>query len=112
MISEEPLHTVAQSQVLNCEHGVLIKVKVKFSSCRPEEAFGDSEGQGFWIFHVFRRYESGKVFTFTHRPYLPQGVSWYSFLEAESTPGHMIPSVAKEKNPSDTNGVSIPQPSD
>ena len=29
---------------------------------------------------------------------------WYSFLEAESTPGHMVPSVATEKFPSDTTG--------
>jgi hypothetical protein len=25
------------------------------------------------------------------------GIPWYSFLEAESTPGHMIPPVATEK---------------
>ena len=31
----------------------------------------------------------GKVVTLTHRPSLPPGISWYSFLEAESTPGHM-----------------------
>ena len=35
---------------------------------------------------------------------LPPGVSWYSFLEAESTPGHMVPLVAMEKIPSDTTG--------
>ena len=29
---------------------------------------------------------------------------WYSFLEAESTPGHMVLPVAKEKIPSDTTG--------
>jgi hypothetical protein len=29
---------------------------------------------------------------------------WYSFLEAELTPGHMVPSVAMEKIPSDTTG--------
>ena len=34
----------------------------------------------------------------------PPGVSWYSFLEAESTPGHMVPSVATERVPSDTSG--------
>jgi hypothetical protein len=34
----------------------------------------------------------------------PQEFSWYSFLEAESTPGHMIPSVASKKIPSDTTG--------
>jgi hypothetical protein len=27
----------------------------------------------------------------------PQELSWYSFLEAESTPGHIAPSVASEK---------------
>jgi hypothetical protein len=47
----------------------------------------------------FRYYEGGKVVTLTHRPSLPAGVSWYSFLEAESTPRHMIPSVATEKIP-------------
>jgi hypothetical protein len=51
-----------------------------------------------------RHYEGGKVVTLTHRPSLPQGVSRYSFLEAESTPGHMVPSVASEKIPSDTTG--------
>jgi hypothetical protein len=52
----------------------------------------------------FRHCEGGKVVTLTHRPSLPPGVSWYSFLEAESTPGHMVSSVASEKIPSDTNG--------
>ena len=33
-------------------------------------------------------HEGGKVVTLTHRPPLPPGISWYSFLEAESTPGH------------------------
>ena len=44
-------------------------------------------------------YEGGKVVTLTHLP-----LSWYSFLEAESTPGHMVSSVASEKIPSDTTG--------
>jgi hypothetical protein len=35
----------------------------------------------------------------------PQEFSWYSFLEADSTPGHVVPSVASEKKiPSDTTG--------
>jgi hypothetical protein len=29
---------------------------------------------------------------------------WYSFSEAKSTPGHMVPSGATEKIPSDTTG--------
>ena len=40
----------------------------------------------------------------------PPGISWYSFLEAESTPGHMELSDAPEKIPSDQ--VSIRGPSD
>jgi hypothetical protein len=39
----------------------------------------------------FRHYEVGKFVTLTHRPSLPPGESWYSFLEAESTSGHMVP---------------------
>jgi hypothetical protein len=50
---------------------------------------------------------------------LPPGVSWYPFLEAESTPGHMAPSVATEEIPSDTSrdrsrdpptSSAVPQP--
>jgi hypothetical protein len=55
-------------------------------------------------FYDFQHYEGGKVVTLTHRPSLPPGVSWYSFLEAESTPGHMVRSVATEKILSDTIG--------
>jgi hypothetical protein len=40
----------------------------------------------------------------THAPaaFTPVGNPWYSFLEAELTTGHMIPSVATEKIPSVT----------
>jgi hypothetical protein len=34
--------------------------------------------------------------------FTPRGIPWYSFLEAELTPGHMVPSVATEKIPSAT----------
>jgi hypothetical protein len=39
-----------------------------------------------------------------HAPaaFTPSGIPWYSFLEAESTPGHMVPSVVTEKIPSVT----------
>jgi hypothetical protein len=40
----------------------------------------------------------------------PQEFSWYSFLEAESTPGHMVSSVASEKIPSDTTGDRFRDP--
>jgi hypothetical protein len=52
----------------------------------------------------FRHCEGGKVVTLMHRPSLPPEVSWYSFLEAESTPEPMFPSVATNKIPSDTTG--------
>ena len=41
-------------------------------------------------------HEGGKVITPTHRPPLPPEISWYSFLEAESTPGRMEMSAATE----------------
>jgi hypothetical protein len=41
----------------------------------------------------------------------PQEFFWYSFLEAESTPGYMVPSVASEKIPSDTTGDRSRDPS-
>jgi hypothetical protein len=52
----------------------------------------------------FRHYEGGKLVTLTHRPSLPPGVFLVLILEAESTPGHMVTSVATEKIPSDTTG--------
>jgi hypothetical protein len=39
-----------------------------------------------------------------YTPLYPRRNPWHSFLEAESTPGHMVPSVATEKIPSDTTG--------
>jgi hypothetical protein len=35
----------------------------------------------------------------------PQEFSWYSFLEAESTPWHMVPSVATKKSPTTPLGI-------
>jgi hypothetical protein len=50
-----------------------------------------------------------------HAPaaFTPRGNPWYSFLEAESTPGHMVPSVATEKKiPIVTPPGIDPEPSD
>jgi hypothetical protein len=41
----------------------------------------------------------------------PQEFSWYTFLKAESTPGHMVPSVASEQILSDTIGDRSRDPS-
>ena len=49
-------------------------------------------------------YENGRSSSFrTGRLYTRRN-PWYSFLEAESTPGHMVLSGATEKIPSDTTG--------
>jgi len=37
-----------------------------------------------------------------HRPPLPPGLFWYSFVEAESNPGHMELSDVTEKTPATT----------
>ena len=45
-----------------------------------------------------RHYEGGKVVTLTHRPPSPPGSSWYSFIEAELIPGHMVPLEPRKKS--------------
>ena len=45
-----------------------------------------------------RHNEGGKVVTLAHRPPSFPGSSWYSFIEAESTPGHMVPSEPRKKS--------------
>ena len=80
------------------------------SRYRPEQVLGDPEVKAPDFLDI-RHYEGGKVVTLTHRPSLPSGVSWYSFLEAESTPGHMVPSVVTEKIPSDNTGDRSRYPS-
>jgi hypothetical protein len=73
----------------------------------PLQAWAGPWGSGrlrLLDFLDFRHYEGGKVVTLTHPPPLPTEVFWYSFLEAESASGHMLPSVASKKIPSDTTG--------
>ena len=69
------------------------------------------EGSGRLRLQISRHsaHEGGNVATLTHRPPLPLGISWYSFLEAESTPEHKETSAATELIPS---LESIPGPSD
>ena len=47
------------------------------------------EGSGRLRLQITRHsaHEGGKVVTTTHQPPLPPGISWYSFLDAGSTPG-------------------------
>jgi hypothetical protein len=51
-----------------------------------------------------RHYDSGKVVTLKHRPPTPPGVFLVLIFKAESTPGHLVPSVGSEKIPSDPTG--------
>ena len=52
-----------------------------------------------------RHYEGGKIVTLTHRPPSPPGNSWYSFIEAESTPGHMVLSEPQKKSQAKPPGI-------
>ena len=62
------------------------------------QTYGGPEGSGRLRLQITRHsaHEGGKVITLTHRPPLPPGISWYSFLEAESTLGHTEMSAATE----------------
>jgi hypothetical protein len=68
------------------ENTLKVKVKVKQSVYRPEEALTVPESSGSQISRQSAQ-EGGKVVSPTHRPPLPpRKHSWYSFLsEAEST---------------------------
>ena len=51
-----------------------------------------------------RHYEGGRSSVLRTGRLYPRINPWYSVLEAESTPGHMVLSVVMEKIPSDTTG--------
>jgi hypothetical protein len=97
-VSEDYLRSFSGTTLL-----LKLQVKVKVSRDRPRWPKGFRYVKAL-DFLDFRHYEGGNVVTLTHRPSLLPGVSWYSFFEAESTPGHMVPLVATEKIPSDSNG--------
>ena len=56
------------------------------------------------IFLTFLHYKGGRSSALRTGHLYPGRNPWYSFLEAESTPGHMVPKVATEKIPNDTTG--------
>jgi hypothetical protein len=60
--------------------------------------------QGSYPGRTLQHYEGGRSSSLRTGRFYPQEFFWYSFLEAESTPAHMIPSIASEKIPSDTTG--------
>jgi hypothetical protein len=51
-----------------------------------------------------QHYEGGRSSALGTGRLYPRTNPCYSFLEAESCPGHMVPSVATEKIPSDNTG--------
>ena len=77
--------------------GPFVKLKLKLSHYRPEQALG---GSGRLRLRIFMTFATMKVVG--RQPYAP----------AESTPGHMVPSVATGKNPQGHHWGSIPRPSD
>jgi hypothetical protein len=101
----------------NCVFYSLYALHVMFS-CQPTKLLVKGKGfllqgwNGSWdsrrlrLLYLlnFRHYEGGKVVTLTHRPPSPPGISLYSFLEADSTPGYMVPSEPRKKIPSETIG--------
>jgi hypothetical protein len=82
---------------------LLNKVKVKVSHYKPKASWASGRLRLPDLLDI-RHYEGGKVVTLTHRPPSPLGISWYTFLEAESTPGHMEQSKLAERILSETTG--------
>jgi hypothetical protein len=52
-----------------------------------------------------RHCEVRNVVTLPHRPSLPPGVSWYSFLEAKLIPGYMVSSQLRKQSPATPLGI-------
>jgi hypothetical protein len=76
----------------------------KLSRYRPEQAHGRSGRLRPRIFLTFGTVKMVRSSALRTGRLYSQEFSWYSFLEAESTPGHMVLSFASEKIPSDTTG--------
>jgi hypothetical protein len=69
----------------------------------PQQAAMAKGFPGRWRPQIFLIFGTARVVG--HQPnapaaFTPRGNPWYSFLEAELTPGHLVPSVATEKIPS------------
>ena len=77
------------------------KPQIRMVWCSCEQALKGPWGSGRSKLRIFVTFDTMKVVRPTPRqqPSLPPGVSWYSFLGAESTPGHVVSSVATEKSP-------------
>ena len=86
-------------------HQILL-VKDKGKSL-PQQAWTGPRGSRYVKALDFldgRHYEDGRSAALRTGGLYTRRNPWYSSLEAESSPGHMVPSVATEKIPSDTTG--------
>ena len=85
-------------KIIHCQT-LYDKIEVcRLKKSNPITGLWGPEGSGRLRLQITRHsaHEGGKVVTLMHRPPLPPGISWYSFLETESTPGHMEMSAATE----------------
>jgi len=85
-------------------HGSLYEVKLKVIPQQAEVTLGVPGRLRPLIFLTFRHYKDGRSSAISTGRLYPRRNLWYSFSEAESTPGHRVPSVATEKIPCDTTG--------
>jgi hypothetical protein len=67
---------------------------------RPQQAARAQGGSGIFLTFGTTRVVGRQPHALA--AFTPRGIPWYSFLQSESTPGHMVPSVATENIPSVT----------
>jgi hypothetical protein len=67
------------------------KKKIKFTRYRPEQALGEYGRLRLRIFMTFGTMKVVRSSPLSACRLYPYEFSWFSFLEAESTPGHMVP---------------------
>jgi hypothetical protein len=81
------------------------KVKVMFSRYNPSRPLEIRKVKASCFFSSFRTVKVVRSSPLRTGRLYPQEFSWYSFLEAESTPGHMVLSVASKKYPATLLGI-------
>ena len=77
------------------------------SKCLPQQAEMAQGVPGRIRSRIILRFDTTRVVgrqPYVQAVFIPRRNPWYSFLEAESTPGHMVLSVATDKIPSDIKG--------
>ena len=97
-------HLISSSdEVRECKCSVKIKVKVI-----PQQAWTGSRGSGSVKAPDFLdvwHYKGGRLSAIRTSRLYPRRNSWYSFSEADLTPGHMVPSAPRKKSPATPPGI-------